>query len=183
MSGGQIDLNELDDMIGEDDDEAPANKGASPIKAILSSVGVAVLLGAVVGGIIFVSPFGGSGDGGQCTAATTVAGGHEKKTISLEDIVYVNLEPLIVTLGPNANAEYLKITVSLETTKDHEKIAAHLQPRFRDVLNMYLRAVDEKDLVEPFAMTRLRAQMLRRMQTVASPEIVSDILITDFVLN
>ena len=108
---------------------------------------------------------------------------HEKKTKSFDDIVYVNLEPLIISLGPNANAEYLKITVSLETSKDHAKAAEHLQPHFRDVLNMYLRAVDEKDLVEPFAMTRLRAQMLRRMQTVASSDIVSDILITDFVLN
>lgn len=179
MSGGQVELNELDDAVAGDGDGAP-KKGGSAIKSILGSVGIAVLLGGVVAGIVFVSPFGGST---QCEAVATVADTHEKKTKSFDDIVYVNLEPLIISLGPNANAEYLKITVSLETTKDHAKTAEHLQPHFRDVLNMYLRAVDEKDLVEPFAMTRLRAQMLRRMQTVASSDIVSDILITDFVLN
>ncbi len=178
MSGGQVELNELDDMVSEDGDGAP-KKGGSALKTILGSVGIAVLLGAVVAGIVFVSPFGGT----QCEAVSTVAETHQKKTKSFDDIVYVNLEPLIISLGPNANAEYLKISVSLETTKDHAKTAEHLQPHFRDVLNMYLRAVDEKDLVEPFAMTRLRAQMLRRMQTVASSDIVSDILITDFVLN
>ena len=159
--------------------EEGAKKKSSPLISILSSVGVALLLGAVVGGIVYVSPFGAA----ECTADHASAKDEKKKTKSYEDVVFVNLEPLTVTLGPNAKAEYLKISISLETTADHAKEAEHLQPRFRDVLNMYLRAVDEKDLIEPFAMTRLRAQMLRRMQTVASADIVSDVLITDFVLN
>ena len=159
--------------------EEGAKKKSSPLMAILMNVGVAVLLGVVVAGIVFVSPFGNA----QCTSDHADAGHTKKITKSYEDVVFVNLAPLTVTLGPNAKAEYLKISISLETTADHAKEAEHLQPRFRDVLNMYLRAVDEKDLVEPFAMTRLRAQMLRRMQTVASADIVSDVLITDFVLN
>lgn len=167
------------DKPEEDGENEAATKAASPLISILSSVGVALLLGVIVGGIVYVSPFGG----GQCVPKQAVAESHEKKTKSYDDIVFVNLEPIVITLGPNAKSEYLKISVSLETTADHAKTATHLQPRFRDVLNMYLRAVDEKDLIEPFAMTRLRAQMLRRMQTVASSDIVSDVLITDFVLN
>ena len=186
MSKGQIDLNELDDMISEDGDDA--QKKASPVKAILSSVGIAVLLAGVATGIVFVAPFGDSVDSGpaECVAVdgTIIAPVHqEKKTVNYEDIEFVNLDTLVISLGPNANARYLKISISLETTHEHAKTAEHLQPRFRDVLNTYLRAVNERDLVEPFAMTRLRAQILRRMQTVASSEIVSDVLITDFVLN
>lgn len=162
---------------GGENEAAP--KAASPLMSILTNVGVALFLGVIVGGIVYVSPF----SSGQCVADKAVADSHEKKTKSYDDIVFVNLEPIVVSLGPNAKAEYLKISVSVETTADHVKTATHLQPRFRDVLNMYLRAVDEKDLIEPFAMTRLRAQMLRRMQTVASSDIVSDVLITDFVLN
>ena len=179
MSEPQIDLDDLDEMIGDGDDDAP--KKASPVKAILSSLGIAGLLAAVSAGIIFVSPFGNSG--GTCEAGDGAATQHEKKTRSYEDAEFVNLETLVVSLGPNAQAQYLKISISIETTMDHVEIIKHLEPRFRDVLNSYLRAVDEKDLVEPFAMTRLRAQMLRRMQTVASPEVVLDVLITDFVLN
>jgi flagellar protein FliL len=179
MSEGQIDLGELDDMISEDGEDAP--KKASPVKAILSSLGIAALLAGVSAGIIFVSPFGKQS--GECVAAEGAAEQHEKKTVSYEDIEFVNLDTLVISLGPNAKADYLKISISLETTHEFAKTAEHLQPRFRDVLNTYLRAVDEKDLVEPFAMTRLRAQILRRMQTVASSEIVSDVLITDFVLN
>ncbi|NOX94788.1 MAG: flagellar basal body-associated FliL family protein [Alphaproteobacteria bacterium] len=180
MSEPQIDLDDLDDMIGDDGEDTPTKK-ASPIKAILSSLGIAGLLAAVSAGIIFMSPFGN--DGGACEADGSVMAQHEKKTRSYEDVEFVNLETLVVSLGPNAQAQYLKISVSVETTKDQLEAVKHLEPRFRDVLNSYLRAVDEKDLVEPFAMTRLRAQMLRRMQTVASSEIVLDVLITDFVLN
>ncbi|MHA7872461.1 MAG: flagellar basal body-associated FliL family protein [Hyphococcus sp.] len=160
-------------------DGEAASKKASPVMSIVTNVGVALLMGGAAAGVVFLAPVGG----GKCTPAKTADAGHKKKTKSYDEIVFVNLDPLTVTLGPNANAQYLKISISLETTADHAKAAEHLQPRFRDVLNMYLRAVDEKDLVEPFAMTRLRAQMLRRMQTVASSDIVSDVLITDFVLN
>lgn len=164
------------DETEEQEEEAP--KKASPVKSVLVSVGVALLLGAAAAGVVFLAPVGG-----KCAPAEAGGGGHEKKTKSYDDIVFVNLEPLVITLGPNAKSEYLKISISLETTPEHLKEAEQLQPRFRDVMNTYLRAVDEKDLVEPFAMTRLRAQMLRRMQTVASADIVEDVLITDFVLN
>lgn len=161
----------------EGEEETP--KKGSPIMAIASSVGIALLLGGAAAGVVFLSPFGNK----QCEAVVADASHGKKKTKNYEDIVFVNMEPLVVSLGPNANSDYLKISISLETTYDHAKTAQHLEPRFRDVLNTYLRAVDEKDLVEPFAMARLRAQMLRRMQTVASSEVVSDVLITDFVLN
>ena len=56
-------------------------------------------------------------------------------------------------------------------------------PRIRDTLNTYLRAVEEEDLMRPSGMARLRAQMLRRLQLAAPDAEISDILITDFVLN
>ena len=143
------------------------------------SVIIAVVLAAAVAGIVFVSPIGKS----TCEAPALADHHGEKKTKSYEDVAFVNLEPLVITLGPNAKAEFLKISVSLETTEDQMKAVEHFKPRFRDVLNTYLRAVEEKDLAEPAAMTRVRAQMLRRLQVVASPDIVEDVLITEFVLN
>ena len=102
---------------------------------------------------------------------------------SYESVAFVNLEPLVISLGPNASSQYLKISITLETTTDNKKNVEHFIPKFRDVLNTYLRAVDEGDIVEPAAMIRLRAQMLRRIQLVAPSGAVHNILITDFVLN
>ena len=56
-------------------------------------------------------------------------------------------------------------------------------PRIVDVLNTYLRAVEVRDLEEPAAMARLRAQMLRRVQVVTGEGRVRDLLVTEFVLN
>ena len=56
-------------------------------------------------------------------------------------------------------------------------------PRVTDVLNSYLRALELDDLRDPLALTRLRAQMLRRIQVVVGKERVRDLLIMEFVLN
>ena len=102
---------------------------------------------------------------------------------SQEDVVFVTLEPMVVTLGPRARSQYLKISISFETTSEHEEKLNDLSPKLRDVLNTYLRAVEESDLADPMSMNRLRAQMLRRVQIVADQEAVHDVLITDFVLT
>jgi flagellar FliL protein len=52
-----------------------------------------------------------------------------------------------------------------------------------DVLNSYLRALEPGDLEDPSALTRIRSQMLRRVQVVAGLNKVNDLLIMEFVLN
>ncbi len=161
-----------------EDASEETEKKPSAIKTLLFSGISAIALGGVAAGVVFLMP------SKEPVCATADAGGaHKSLTKSYEDIVFVDLTPFVISLGPNASSEYLRVSISLETTEDHLKAAEHLQPRFRDVLNTYLRAVDERDLAEPAAMIRLRAQMLRRLQVAASPEIVSDVLITDFVLK
>ncbi len=160
-------------------DNAPEKK-PSPIGSLVFGLVSAILMGAIAAGVIFMFPV----EQGVCkTAETAETSEPKKKTKSYENTAFINLEPLVVTLGPTAKSEYLKISVSLETTKDNTKKLEHLKPKFRDVLNTYLRAVNESDLADPTAMTRLRAQLLRRLQLVTSSEAISDVLITDFVLN
>ncbi|MEM9169155.1 MAG: flagellar basal body-associated FliL family protein [Pseudomonadota bacterium] len=96
---------------------------------------------------------------------------------------FVNVEPLVVSLGPNARAQYLKISISIETKPGYEGSIEKMIPKFRDVLNTYLRAVDERDLTEPAAMTKLRAQILRRIRIAADDLPIDDVLITDFILT
>jgi len=43
--------------------------------------------------------------------------------------------------------------------------------------------VETKDLEDPLALVRLRAQMLRRVQMVTGEGRVRDLLITEFVIN
>lgn len=173
----------MSDAKNEQPEEAAAAeqkpKKGLPVKGILTTGVSALVLAGVGAGAAFLS----APQGQKCAAApaAAAAGGHAR--IDPKDVAFVNLEPLVISLGPGARSKYLKISISLETSKTHEKSLNELSPRIRDVLNSYLRAVDESDLERPAGMTRLRAQMLRRLQLVSPQGAVNDILITDFVLT
>jgi flagellar protein FliL len=177
-----IDLDDIDMDASEEDGEASAKPPL--LKTLGLSLAVALGLGAVAAGVAFIVPVAGDKvTGDKCDAPVVVENLHEKQTKHYQEIAFVNLEPLIITLGPNAKSRYLKISISLETSEDDLSTVEHLEPKFRDVLNTYLRAVEEADLVEPSATTRLRAQILRRLQVVAPAGAVANVLITDFILS
>jgi flagellar FliL protein len=110
----------------------------------------------------------------------------EKEGVSsaaLPDIGFVPLDPLVVSLGPTSGNRHLRFVAQLEVEKAYEADLQTLRPRVVDVLNSYLRALETRDLEDPAALTRLRAQMLRRIQIVAGEGRVRDLLIMEFVLN
>ncbi|MGF1500239.1 MAG: flagellar basal body-associated protein FliL [Paracoccaceae bacterium] len=96
---------------------------------------------------------------------------------------FVSLDPLIISLGPTANADHLKITLTIEVAPEDAEAVEAVRPRILDVLNTFLRAVDEAVLENPQSMFRLRAQILRRVEFASPPNTVRDILIQEFVLH
>lgn len=96
---------------------------------------------------------------------------------------YVPVEPITINLGHRGQARHLRFSAQLEVPPAQAAEVGHLVPRVLDVLNIYLRALETRELEDPAALIRLRAQMLRRIQIVAGPERVNDLLITEFVFN
>lgn len=153
-------------------DAAPKKKSKLPL---LIGVALFLLLGgggfyAVYSGLLF----------GSAPAAAGEAGG---STDGMSEIAFVAIEPLVISIGDTAAARHLKFTSSLEVTRGTEEEVSALLPRILDVMNGYLRAVDPKDLEDPSALVRLRAQLLRRIQLVSGEGRVRDLLVTEFVLN
>lgn len=101
---------------------------------------------------------------------------------ALPDIAYVPLDPMVISLSGGSSA-HLRFTAQLEVAAAYQKDVEHLKPRVMDVLNGYLRAIDMKDLEDPAALIRLRAQMLRRVQIVTGEGRVRDLLVIEFVMN
>lgn len=101
----------------------------------------------------------------------------------LPDISYVEVEPMVVSIGAPAAKQHLRFRTHLEVADAYKSDVERLLPRVVDVLNSYLRALDLKDLEDPAALVRLRAQMLRRVQLVTGEGRVNDLLIMEFVLN
>lgn len=102
---------------------------------------------------------------------------------ALPDIAFVPIDPIVVSLGTDPSGRYLHFTAQLEVAKLSQPDVLLILPRILDVLNSYLRAVEVKELEDPTALVRLRAQMLRRVQMVAGEGRVRDLLVTEFVIN
>ena len=93
---------------------------------------------------------------------------------------FVPLDPMTVSLG---DSRLLRFGAQVEVLPGSEEYVAALMPRMIDVLQDYLRAVGPEDLSRTGVLYKLRSQMLRRLQMVAGPEHVRDLLIMEFVLN
>ncbi len=156
----------------------PKPKGRKPL--ILGAV-----LAVVLGGAGFYATWSGLilGGGGE-VAEEGHDGGHGAGAANpLPDIAYVPIDPLVISLGPAATAEHLKVSAQLEVGAGHAAEVAKLMPRILDVLNGYLRAIDVAEIENPAGLVRIRAQLLRRIQIVTGEGRVRDLLVTEFVLN
>ncbi|MEO0371175.1 MAG: flagellar basal body-associated FliL family protein [Pseudomonadota bacterium] len=144
-----------------------------------------VVLALLGGGGGFFAMYSGMLGGGEETAET-MAKKDEDPDLPMADagadVSFVNMDPLVITLN-QATGTVLKFRASLEVDKSAEQSVTNLLPRVVDVLNSYLRAVEVADLQDRSALTRIRAQMLRRVQVVAGGGAVKDLLIMEFVLN
>mgnify|MGYP003663817747 CR=1 FL=1 len=153
-------------------DEPP--KKASKLPLILG-----LLLALVGGGGGVYATFSGLLMGGESHEEAA----HEPQVEGLPDVAFVPVEPMIVSLTPGVTNQHLRFRANLEVPSQYQQDVTLLLPRVVDVLNGYLRALELRDLQNPASLTRLRAQMLRRIQIVTGEGRVSDLLIMEFVLN
>lgn len=98
-------------------------------------------------------------------------------------VAFVPLETLVVSLGTDSTGRHLMFSAELEVDPAHVAEVSLLKPRVLDVLNSYLRVISVSELSDPASMTRLRAQLLRRIQVVTGAGRVHDLLVTQFVVN
>lgn len=167
-----------DENAEADDAPGPEKKSGSRLPLLLGVVG-AILLGG--GGFFAVY----SGLLGSASDPESDAHAEAEKVVraELQEITFVPIEQIIITLPTGAAARNLRFVGQLEVAPGQADAVEQLMPRIVDVLNTYLRAVDVEDVEAPHAATRLRAQMLRRVQVVAGDGLVRDLLITEFVLS
>lgn len=157
-------------------DPSVPTRSSSKLPLVLG--GVAALLGAAAGyGAVTFGMVPGLGQD------VAVAEGEAPVAMTPVSANFLPIETIVVSLAGDGSAGDLRFAGSIEVTKGAETAVAHVMPRIVDVLNGYLRAVEINDLRDPAALMRLRAQMLRRIQTVTGQGQVRDLLVTQFVLT
>ena len=156
-------------------EDGPAKKSKLPI-----FIGLFLFLAGGAGGFYAVSS--GMLFGPESTSEMAHDPEDALDLKDIPDIAFVPLEPLLISFG-GGQGPNLRFRAQLEVRSPYQAEVEKLLPRVLDVLNSYLRAVDMEDLQNNAALVRLRAQMLRRVQVVASGDRVNDLLIMEFVLN
>ena len=143
--------------------------------------------GALVVGLLGFAMFAGGGFWVGWSGLLPLPGGGESASAVAPppgaDAVFVPLERLTVTLGPEAGSRLLRLGATLEIAPGEEAEARRLAPRALDALTTYLQALRAEDLERPAALPRMRAHMLRRLRLVMGEGRVRDLLITEFVLQ
>ena len=154
--------------------------------SLLLPVLVGLLLAAAAGGggfwAVTEGPFA-SAQGREVAAEDPGRPGDAEEPPALPDTVFVALDPVVISLGPDLAERHLMFTAHLEVAAAHEEEVTRLLPRVLDVLNSYLRVIDLSELGEPTSLARIRAQILRRIQVVTGTGRVQDLLVTQFVVN
>lgn len=161
-------------MAEDDETETDTPKKASRLPLILG-----VILALAGGAGSFFAIYSGMIAGGDSHAGAEDA----PEDMALPDIVFVEVDPLVIGIGRGATEQHLRFRAQLEVPSAAEEEVRALLPRVIDVMNTYLRAVDIADLQDPSALIRLRAQLLRRVQVVAGNGRVRDLLVMEFIVT
>ncbi|UOA28807.1 flagellar basal body-associated FliL family protein [Pseudosulfitobacter sp. DSM 107133] len=159
--------------------ETAAETDEPPKKASKLPLILGVVLALIGAGGGFYATFSGLFLGSESHAEEEA----KPEIEGLPDVAFVPVEPMVVSLIPGAGNQHLRFRANLEVPSQYQEDVTLLLPRVVDVLNGYLRALELRDLQNPSSLTRLRAQMLRRIQIVTGEGRVSDLLIMEFVLN
>jgi len=174
-------------------DVEPGAEAAQKKKGLLIP-GVIGLVLAIAGGLggywaVTSGPLGGSSDSAEYGGSDGYGSDEVADDVvtyirpELDEVAFVPLDPMVITIGPGTVGRQLLFTAELEVAPDDAEEVTNLLPRVLDVLNSYLRVIDMQELNDPRTLVRLRAQLLRRIQIVTGDVLVRDLLVTEFVVN
>jgi flagellar FliL protein len=88
------------------------------------------------------------------------------------------MEPMTITAG--TRGQTLRLGIAIEVWEDDPEIDS---ARLRDAFTTYLRALDPAQLADPSFHMRMKRALLHRARVVAGPDVIADVLITDFLLT
>lgn len=155
----------------------------TPRKASKMPIILGLLIGLAGGGAGFYAVYSGMILAGESPDSAHSGQALPAPLPDISNVDFVPIEPLVISLGPGSANAHLRFRAQLEVVAAHKHEVERLMPRVVDVLNSYLRALEIDDMHGNAALVRLRAQMLRRVQTVIGHDRVNDLLIMEFVMN
>lgn len=139
------------------------------------------------GGLVIGLVLGLVGGGGAFAVTSGMLGGGDgsspKPAILSDELSFVPVQPMTVSVGNPADRRHLRFRAELEVDPAGKSEVEKLLPRVVDVLNTYLQSLTIAEIEDPSALLTLRSQMRRRIDLVVGGDRVHDLLVMEFVLN
>lgn len=158
------------------DQSVPEKKSKNSIAILLAALVVSAGLGA--GSFLFVKQ---SAMSGAEKADSTPSNDSGKTTSRAPE--YLPLDPIFVTLARTDPPRNLRFEATLELHQGAAPNVSKQIPKLIDLTNTYLRATEFADLREPAALMTIRAQLLRRYETVVGDDKIRNLLVTKFLID
>lgn len=154
---------------------------------LMSALPLAVVAGAATFGVVWFAAAPTpteavtceASDGTEATAAAPV----DEAELEARAAKYVSLEPFTTTLGPDAGARHLRMSISLGIPADAADLTDVDFLRLRDRFLERLRTVDTKLISDPSAMPALKDVLLVQAKATLGQDSVYNVLVTDFVMK
>lgn len=181
-----------DDPLDEDITAGVRRKKLSGKKLVLFVGSGLLALALIVGGAQYFGVF--SSDGGssaQAGGGGHGGGGHGSSESSSpgqtgpEGVVFYEMPEMLVSLNTGSgDSNYLKLRVTLELAngKGAERLEK-VMPRIVDKFQVYLRELRLEDLEGSAGLTRLKEELLVRVNAAADPVRVKDVLFKEMLVQ
>jgi flagellar FliL protein len=107
------------------------------------------------------------------------------QTLAKSEYIYVEMEDIIVSLtSSNTKKNFLKISLSLQIKdKSSADIITTKLPIIRDSFQVFLRELRPSDLSGSAGVIMLKNELLKRVNKIAAPQEVIDVLFEEILLS
>jgi flagellar FliL protein len=99
------------------------------------------------------------------------------------DLVYVPLPDILTTIGSEPATRYLKMNVTIATSKAGASSVNDSELVIMDAFISYLRSVELSDFEDPGFYGHMREQLAHRSEIILGPTASEGVLITEFLLR
>ena len=148
---------------------------------IVSIAILGVVCAASAFGVVFMLPTSQASESPACAA--TVSAEVHSEPLASENIDYVELEEMLVTIGSGAESRFVKLQAVVMAPKGEAARVEEASPMLADAFLSYLRAIEVSDYQSASFYPDMREQLSRRAELVLGAEHAHGVLITEFLLR
>ena len=152
-------------------------------KSIIIILFLIIILGVVAFVVLKLFVLKAPADSAQQTTQSQVA--PQSKSPTAEPGPIISYQPFIVNLADPGGNRYLRVTLSIELSKEKDfpaEVTAK-EPKIKDIILSILASKKLDDVTTPQGKLALKQEIMRRLNTIMAGGQVTDIFLTEFVVQ